>query len=151
MRTLALIMHLIPLTFLPVLIFPVVLLHSPDILQNCPPVVVCLLSVAFGNGSNNIRITVMAAVHASLLAKDINNNILAALPVEKMSTQALYNQRSVVQSGLISDLEEEVQHLIRFVALDGRTKPGGPLRCFPGVIPVFTQFCLVVGFQVFLS
>lgn len=60
----------------------------------------------------------MAAVHASLLAKDINNNILAALPVEKMSTQALYNQRSVVQSGLISDLEEEVQHLIRFVALD---------------------------------
>lgn len=72
MRTLALIMHLIPLTFLPVLIFPVVLLHSPDILQNCPPVVVCLLSVAFGNGSNNIRITVMAAVHASLLAKDIN-------------------------------------------------------------------------------
>lgn len=47
----------------------------------------------------------MAAVHASLLAKDINNNILAALPVEKMSTQALYNQRSVVQSGLISDLE----------------------------------------------
>lgn len=92
----------------------------------------------------------MAAVHASLLAKDINNNILAALPVEKMSTQALYNQRSVVQSGLISDLEEEVQHLIRFVALDGRTKPGGPLRCFLGVIPVFTQFCLVVGFQVFL-
>lgn len=66
----------------------------------------------------------MAAVHASLLAKDINNNILAALPVEKMSTQALYNQRSVVQSGLISDLEEEVQHLIRFVALDGRARCG---------------------------
>ena len=40
--------------------------------------VVCLLPVAFGNGSNNIRITVTAAVHASLLAKDINNNILAA-------------------------------------------------------------------------
>lgn len=38
----------------------------------------------------------MAAVHASLLAKDINNNILAALPVEKMSAQALYNQRSIV-------------------------------------------------------
>lgn len=92
----------------------------------------------------------MAAVHASLLAKDINNNILAALPVEKMSAQALYNQRSVVQPGLISDLEEEVQHLIRFVALDGRTKPGGPLWCFPGVIPVVTHFCLVVGFLVFL-
>lgn len=92
----------------------------------------------------------MAAVHTSLLAKDINNNILAALPVEKMSAQALHNQRSVVQPGLISDLEEEVQHLIRFVALDGRTKPGGPLRCFLGVIPVVTQFCLVVRCQVFL-
>lgn len=92
----------------------------------------------------------MAAVHASLLAKDINNNILAALPVEKMSAQALYNQRSIVQPGLISDLEEEVQHLIRFVALDGRTESGCPLWCFPGVIPVVTQFCLVVGFQVFL-
>ncbi|ELX55420.1 hypothetical protein SEETLT21_13840, partial [Salmonella enterica subsp. enterica serovar Typhimurium str. LT2-4_delta.ramA::kan] len=44
-------------------------------------------------------------MHASLLAKDINNNILAALPVEKMSAQALYNQRSIVQPGLISDLE----------------------------------------------
>ena len=98
MRTLALMMHLIPCAFLPVLIFPVVLLHSPDILQDCLPVVVCLLPVAFGNGSNNnnVRITVMAAVHASLLAKDINNNILAALPVEKMSAQALYNQRSIV-------------------------------------------------------
>lgn len=53
----------------------------------------------------------MAAVYASLLAKDINNNILAALPVEKMSAQALYNQRCVVQPGLISDPEEEVQHL----------------------------------------
>ncbi len=83
----------------------------------------------------------MAAVYASLLAKDINNNILAALPVEKMSAQALYNQRSIVQPGLISDLEEEVQHLIRFVALDGRTESGGPLWCFPGVIPVVTQFC----------
>lgn len=50
----------------------------------------------------------MAAVHASLLAKDINNNILAALPVEKMSAQALYNQRSIVQPCLIRDLEEEV-------------------------------------------
>lgn len=38
----------------------------------------------------------MAAVHAFLLAKDINNNILAALPVKKMSAQALNNQRSVV-------------------------------------------------------
>lgn len=84
----------------------------------------------------------MAAVHASLLAKDINNNILAALPVEKMSAQALYNQRSIVQPGLISDLEEEVQHLIRFVALDGRTESGCPLWCFPGVIPLVTQFCL---------
>lgn len=73
----------------------------------------------------------MAAVHASLLAKDINNNILAALPVEKMSAQALYNQRSVVQPGLISDPEEEVQHLIRFVALDGRTKPGGTVVVLP--------------------
>ena len=78
----------------------------------------------------------MAAVHASLLARDISNNILAALPVEKMSTQALYNQRSVVQSGLIRDLEEEEQHLIRFVALDGRTESGCPLWCFPRVIPV---------------
>lgn len=69
--------------------------------------VVCLLPVAFGNGSNNVRITVMAAVHTSLLAKDINNNILAALPVEKMSAQALHNQRSVVQPGLISDLEKK--------------------------------------------
>ena len=86
-------MHLIPCAFLSVLIFPVVLLQSPDILHDCLPVVVCLLPVAFGNGSNNVRITVMAAVHASLLAKDINNNILAALPVEKMSAQALYNQR----------------------------------------------------------
>ncbi len=42
----------------------------------------------------------MAAVHAFLLAKDINNNILAALPVKKMSAQALNNQRSVVQPGL---------------------------------------------------
>ncbi|CAH5759076.1 hypothetical protein AI3013V2_4717 (plasmid) [Enterobacter cloacae] len=134
-------MHLIPCAFLSVLIFPVVLLQSPDILHDCLPVVVCLLPVAFGNGSNNVRITVMAAVHASLLAKDINNNILAALPVEKMSAQALYNQRSIVQPGLISDLEEEVQHLIRFVALDGRTESGGPLWCFPGVIPVVTQFC----------
>lgn len=50
-------MHLIPCAFLPVLIFPVVLLHSPDILQDCLPVVVCLLPVAFGNGSNNVRIT----------------------------------------------------------------------------------------------
>ncbi len=48
----------------------------------------------------------MAAVYASLLAKDINNNILAALPAEKMSTQVLYNQRSIVQPRLISDLED---------------------------------------------
>lgn len=68
-------MHLIPCVFLPVLIFPVVLLHSPDILQNCLPVVVGLLPVAFGNGSNNVRSTVTAAMHTSLLAKDINNNI----------------------------------------------------------------------------
>ncbi len=74
--------------------------------------VVCLLPVAFGNGSNNFRIAVMAAVHASLLTKDINNNSLAALPVEKMSAQALYNQRSVVQPGLISDPEEEVQQRV---------------------------------------
>lgn len=92
----------------------------------------------------------MAPVHASLLTKDINNNILAALPVEKMSAQALYNQRSIVQPGLFSDPEEEVQHLIRFVALDGRTESGCTLWCFPGVIPVVTKFCLVVGFQVFL-
>lgn len=82
-------MNLILCAFLPVLIFPVVLLHSPYNLQDCLPVVVCLLPVTFGNGSNNVRITVIAAVHASLLAKDINNNILAALPVEKMSAQAL--------------------------------------------------------------
>lgn len=67
-----------------------------------------LLAVLFSNSRDNVRITVMAAVHASLLAKDINNNILAALPVKKMSAQALYNQRSVVQPGLISDLKEEV-------------------------------------------
>ena len=29
----------------------------------------------------------MAAVHASLLAKDINDNVLATLPVEKMGAQ----------------------------------------------------------------
>ena len=92
----------------------------------------------------------MAAVHASLLAKDINNNVLAALPVEKMSAQALYNQRRVIQPRLISDLEEEKQHLIRFVALDGCTEPGSPLRSFPGVIPVIAQFCLIVTGQVFL-
>ena len=77
-------MHLIPCAFLPVLIFPVVLLHFPDILQDCLPVVVCLLPVAFGNGSNNVMITVMAAVYASLLAKNINNNILAALRPGRM-------------------------------------------------------------------
>ena len=91
----------------------------------------------------------MAPVHVSILTKDIYNNILAALPVEKMSAQALYNQRSIVQPGLISDPEEEEQHLIRFVAFDGRTESGCTLWCFPGVIPVVTQFCLVVGFQVF--
>lgn len=78
----------------------------------------------------------MAAVHASLLAKDINNNILAALPVEKLGAQTFHDERRVVQPGLIRDPEEEVQHLIRFVALDGRTESGCPLWCFPGVIPV---------------
>lgn len=92
----------------------------------------------------------MAAVHASLLAKDINNNILAALPVEKLGAQTFHDERRVVQPGLIRDPEEEEQHLIRFVALDGRTESGSTLWCFPGVIPVVTQFCLVVGFQVFL-
>lgn len=42
---------------------------------------------------------------------------LTPLPVVKVSAQALYNQRSVVQPCLISDLKEEIQHLIRFVAL----------------------------------
>lgn len=92
----------------------------------------------------------MAAVHASLPAKDINNNILAALPVEKMGAQTSHHERRVVQPGLICNQEEEVQHFIRFVALDGGTEPGSPLRSFPGVIPVFTQFGLVGGFQVFL-
>ncbi len=32
----------------------------------------------------------MAAVHASLPAKDINNNILAALPAENMGAQVLF-------------------------------------------------------------
>jgi hypothetical protein len=63
-------------------------------------VTVCLQPVASGNGRNNVRITVMAAANVSLLAKDINNNILAALPVEKMSAQALYNQWCVVQPGI---------------------------------------------------
>ena len=110
----------------------------------------CLLLVLLSHRCNNVRITVMAAVHASLLAKDINNNILAALPVEKLSAQTFHHKRGVVQPGLISYPEEEVQHLIRFVALDGSTEPGCPLRCFPGAIPVFAKFCLVGGFQVFL-
>ncbi|SUF14067.1 Uncharacterised protein [Salmonella enterica] len=109
-----------------------------------------LLAVLFSNNRNNVGITVMAAMHSAFLAKDINNNSLATLPVEKVSAQALYNQRGVVQPGLISDLEEEVQHLIRFVALDGRTESGRPLWCFPGVIPVVTHFCLIVRCQVFL-
>lgn len=53
----------------------------------------------------------MAAVHASLLVKNFNNNILTSLSVEKMRAKALYNQRCVVQPGLISYQEEEVQHL----------------------------------------
>ena len=102
-----------------------------------------LLAVMFSNNRNNVGITVMTAMHSAFLAKDINNNSLATLPVEKVKTKTSHYEGRVVQPGLISDLEEEVQHLIRFVALNGRTESGRPLWCFPGVIPVVTHFCLI--------